>query len=97
ISVLGNEQIVGGNGVTTRSIEVNALDISFTGFPLDPLGALGTVSGDFIFSHSEAALVAVPPPVPEPAALVLVGTGCLTLLLSARCRRRKSNERSGPL
>jgi uncharacterized repeat protein (TIGR01451 family) len=48
-----NEQIVGGDGVRTRSLTVNAIHLSIHNALL---AAVGGLSGDVVISHSEASL-----------------------------------------
>jgi uncharacterized repeat protein (TIGR01451 family) len=63
VRVVLNEQIVSGDGVTSRAIAVNALHVSVQN---SLLGALGRLSGDVVIAHSEARVVCAPPP-PPPA------------------------------
>lgn len=77
IQIVLNEQIMGGNGVDSRSLEVNAIRISFD----DVAAGLGLLNGDIKIAHSYAEMSAV---VPAPAsALVLMSSG----LLASRRRR----------
>lgn len=64
IRVVVNEQIVTGDGVLTRGLEVNALHISID---VSLLG-IGALSGDIVLGHSEAAVEcsSVPTPTPTP-------------------------------
>jgi hypothetical protein len=83
LSILLNEQIVVGNGISFLDLEVNAVHITFTGLPVFAGGLpLGTLDGDFILAHSEAQLTAT---IPEPASFVLAAVGGL-LLISWRRR-----------
>jgi len=66
ISVLLNEQIFGGDGVTNRSLSVNALRINFKQAPI----GLHVLNGDIVISHSEVASV-----VPEPSTALLLSSG----------------------
>ena len=80
ISVLLNEQILSGNGVTAQSIEVNGLDIAFTVPVFTPTIVplrLGTLTGNIIVAHTEAFLTAAA--VPEPPSISLFASGCLVL------------------
>ncbi len=63
VRVVLNEQIVSGDGVTSRAIAVNAIHVSVQN---SLLGALGRLSGDVVIAHSEARVVCAPPP-PPPA------------------------------
>jgi hypothetical protein len=84
-SILLNELTLTGNGATTAGVDVNAIDISFTNYPIPPssiLPQIGTLNGDIIIGHSEAQLVATPiPSVPEPPTVLLAAVGCLVLIL----------------
>jgi uncharacterized repeat protein (TIGR01451 family) len=61
VRVVLNEQVVGGDGITSRSISVNAIHISVQNSLLGPLGRL---SGDIVIAHSNAQVVCAPPPPP---------------------------------
>ncbi len=61
IRVVLNEQILGGDGITSRTISVNAIHISVVNSLLAPLGSL---SGDIVIAHSDAQVVCAPPPPP---------------------------------
>jgi uncharacterized repeat protein (TIGR01451 family) len=54
ITVILNEQIIGGDGVNSRSLTVNAIRISLDNVLLT---AIGTLSGDIIISQSQAQLL----------------------------------------
>jgi uncharacterized repeat protein (TIGR01451 family) len=69
LRVVLNEQIVGGDGVSGRSIAVNAIHVSLNNALLTGLGLL---SGDVVIAHSEARVAC--PPVPEDADLRLEKT-----------------------
>ncbi|HTG32531.1 MAG TPA: DUF11 domain-containing protein [Thermoanaerobaculia bacterium] len=62
VRVVLNEQIVGGDGATSRSISVNAIHISIQNGLLSPIGRL---TGNIVISHSEAQVVCTPPPAPK--------------------------------
>lgn len=86
LSVLLNEQIVTGDGISTRGITTNAIHIRFDAVSLD-LGLSGTalLTGDVIIGHS-AAIQAVP----EPSSLILCGAGVAILGIGGlRARRRQ--------
>ena len=61
VRVVLNEQIVGGDGLTSRTINVNAIHISIQNSLLGPLGRL---TGDIVIAHSDAQVVCAPPPPP---------------------------------
>lgn len=73
ILIVANEQILGGDGSSLRTLTVNALRIS--------LSVLG-VSGSILLGQSETALSAVP----EPDTAMLLGIGLVAL---ARFGRRR--------
>jgi len=73
IVIIGNQQIVTGNGTSLRGITVNALNISF--------GVLG-IGGSIIIGQSQAALSAIP----EPGTGLLLGIGLVAI---ARFGRRR--------
>ena len=88
VSVLLNEQILTGNGVTAQKIEVNGIRISLN-IPIFtstiPSLRLGTLTGKIIVDRTEATLLAAPPAalppaaIPEPPSSVLVAVGGLAL------------------
>ncbi len=63
VRVVLNEQIVGGDGITSRSMSVNAIHISVQNSLLGPLGRL---TGDIVIAHSNAQVVCAAPPPPPP-------------------------------
>jgi uncharacterized repeat protein (TIGR01451 family) len=62
VRVVLNEQIVGGDGVTSRAISVNAIHISVQNSLLGPLGRL---TSNIVIAHSEAQVVCAAPPAPK--------------------------------
>lgn len=56
--VVVNEQIVSGDGVTSRALAVNALHISLQN---SLLAAIGRLNGDLVIAHAEARVVCPPP------------------------------------
>jgi hypothetical protein len=74
ILIIANEQIVGGDGISLRTLTTNALRVSLT--------VAGVVTGSVILGQSQAALTAVP----EPGTAALLGLG-LVALASIRQRR----------
>ena len=82
LSVLLDEPILGGDGVTSRSLQVNGFHASFDGFSFGG----GTLDGDVIISHAQASLIAAA--VSEPAACSMFGAGVAGLLLAPRRRRQ---------
>ena len=77
IRIVLNEQIVGGNGIDDRTMEVNAIRISFD----NVAAGLGLLNGDIRIAHSYAEMGAV---VPAPASFMLLASGGL---LTSRRRR----------
>lgn len=69
VNLILNEQILTGDGLTNRGLEVNAIHIGFTDFAL----GLNVLNGDIIIAHSEAQFLAQADPaqVPEPGTLAL--------------------------
>jgi len=98
ISILVNEQTSSGNGVDSMTFATNALHVDLlTGVALSfDFGTqllpnvleIGTLTGEIIVSHSEAALTAEASGVPAPATLLLVSGGLLGLV---RMRDRRSS------
>lgn len=78
IRIVLNEQIVGGDGVSGRSMEVNAIRITFD----DVAAGLGLLNGDIRIGHSFASMNAI---VPAPAT---GGLAAAVGVLAARRRRR---------
>jgi hypothetical protein len=91
ISIIANEQIITGDGISNAGLEVNALHISFLNVPAILGSTLGTLTGDIIISHSEAELTAEPNivDVPEPGSLLILASG-ITLLFGLRRSRKRS-------
>jgi hypothetical protein len=91
ITVLLNEQIVTGDGVSSSGITVNAIHVIFNAFS-DNLGII-SLNGDLILAQSQAAQAAAETPVPEPASLAiwsLLGLGGA----GASWRKRRLNRKS---
>ena len=65
IRVVLNEQLVGGDGITSRSISVNAIHISIQNALLSLIARL---TGNIVIAHSEAQAVCPPPLPPAPRA-----------------------------
>ena len=63
VRVVLNEQIVSGDGVTSRALAVNAIHVSVQN---SLLGALGRLNGDVVIAHSEARVFCAAPPPPPP-------------------------------
>ncbi len=59
VRIVLNEQFVGGNGSTSRSIEVNAIHISISDTLLSLIPLAANLSGDIVISHAEAAATCV--------------------------------------
>jgi len=77
IQVVLNEQIIGGNGIDGRSLEVNAIRISFD----DVAAGLGLLNGDIKIAHAYSEMNAV---VPAPSGLAALA---VTGLVATRRRR----------
>jgi hypothetical protein len=83
LSIILNEQIALGDGLTSIGIETNAIHIGLDNFLL----GTGLVDGDIIIGHSQAfATIAQAAAVPEPStwAMMLLGFGAIGF----RMRRR---------
>lgn len=84
LTIILNEQIITGDGITSRGIEVNALHVIFNNAGAEFFNALGVniddsslINGGYIVGHSQAALQAVP----EPSTVCLLALGgCLAFL-----------------
>jgi hypothetical protein len=89
IHIILNEQIVTGDGITSRGMEVNALHITFDHVGASFFNVLNVhlddnnlVNGDIIVGHSQALLTAVP----EPTSLCLLAAACGITILRRRSR-----------
>ncbi|QDT32478.1 PEP-CTERM sorting domain-containing protein [Thalassoglobus polymorphus] len=95
ISVILNEQLYSGDSLSSRSIDVNAIHVTFSdvGVNLGALG-IGLLNGDVIISHSEAQMSALDTSsaVPEPSSFVLLGIAALGALSRLVFRRRKQSS-----
>ncbi len=85
--IIANEQLFGGDGVTSKSITTNALDLKFTNF------LLGTnlLNGSIVIAHSDAAISGFTSgvvPEPQSWAMLIAGFG----LTGAVVRRRRSSR-----
>lgn len=91
LSILLNEQIIGGNGIDDLSAQTNALHILFDAVDLSSIGVAGLtglLSGEIVVAHTEAALNTTAPAtvsVSVPATLPLLLLG---LAAGSRIRRR---------
>lgn len=83
VSIILNEQILGGNGSSASLITTNAIHVHFNGTSIT---GLGTLSGDIIVGHSIAHLRAIP----EPGSLALLGLGGVGMLFHVRRHRAKA-------
>jgi len=86
IKIVLNEQIVTGDGITSRGIEVNALHVTFNSVGAEFFNALGLnfddtnlATGEIIVANSEAFLACNAIPEPSTAGLALAGMGVLGL------------------
>ncbi len=95
ISVILNEQLYSGDSLSSRSIDVNAIHVTFSdvGVNLGALG-IGLLNGDVIISHSEAQMSALDTgsAVPEPSSFALLGIAALGALTRLVIRRRKQSS-----
>ena len=96
LTIVLNEQIVTGDGISTSGITVNAIDITFNAFGSTGLNAI-TNNGQIIFSQSQAAQAAAPgggggaQPVPEPSSLAMLGLAGVAGAIR-RYRRRSGRQ-----
>jgi len=89
ITVILNEQILTGNGVTSAGITVNAIHVRFNNVGVEFFNVLGAnigdtnlVTGDIIVAQSHALLNAIP----EPSSLSLLAFACTAVLARGRER-----------
>ncbi|BBA33914.1 putative uncharacterized protein [Methylocaldum marinum] len=84
VSLLLNEQILTGDGVSNLGLAVNAIHLSFNAFVL----GIASLTGDIIISHAQAQIAAMPgqvaAPIPEPGTLALISSGFAILGWKAR-------------
>jgi len=87
LSIVLNEQVASGDGVTFAGIQTNAIAVRFNNFAL----GTGLANGSIIIGHTQATAVAGTPsvPVPEPAAwaVLLLGFGAIGCVLRGRQAR----------
>lgn len=81
VKVVLNEQTITGDGVTSRDISLNAVDVTFTNAPFAGATGNGLLTGEIILSHSEAHAQGAAASVPEPASFIFLGTGLVLLRL----------------
>ena len=88
VSLILNEQIVYGDGVSIAGISVNGIHLHFENFVVDPSPEDSLVlNGDVIFGHAQAQLRAEPDiAISEPSMLSLLA--CALCALAAPLRRR---------
>lgn len=69
LTITLNQQVAGGDGVGSRSLQVRGLDIASNGFPDGP----NLLSGEIVIAESTAreGAAQAPTPVPEPASLAI--------------------------
>ena len=87
VSLILNEQILTGDGISNAGMAVNAIHLEFNDFT----SGLGILNGDIIIGHSEAQVQALPAQVPEPGTLALTA---LALAAMLRFRHRGSTSAS---
>ena len=82
LSIILNEQIFSGDGINSKGIITNAIDVSFNGFNL----GTGLKSGNIILGQTRAAVTASPGAVPEPStwAMLLIGFGAIGFSMRRR-------------
>lgn len=93
LTIVLNEQIVTGDGISTSGITVNAIDITFNAFGSTAANGI-TNNGQIIFSQSQATQSAAPgsggaQPVPEPSSLAMLCIVGLSGAASQIQRRRQ--------
>ncbi|MGC1272142.1 MAG: PEP-CTERM sorting domain-containing protein, partial [Planctomycetaceae bacterium] len=88
LSILLNEQVVTGDGITSRGITTNAIHVSFDGAVIANLGGL---SGELIVAHTAASLGASPAAVPEPSSLALLTLTGAAVVFGRRFRRQTAD------
>jgi hypothetical protein len=75
VSLVLNEQIPSGNGVTHEQMVTNAIDLRFTNLGVS---GIGTLNGQLVIGHTDALQDAVPEP---PSAVILgIGSGLCTIV-----------------
>jgi len=88
LSIFLNEQILAGDGITSRGITVNGIRINFNGVAI---AGGGVLNGDIVIGRAQASLNAREgmAAVPEPSSLALMGLGGTTLAGCGWARRRR--------
>jgi hypothetical protein len=85
LSIILNEQIFSGNGVTSTGITTNAIHIGFNNF----VAGAGLTNGDIIFGQTRASINAVSGAVPETSTWVMMVLGFGAIGFSIRKRPGK--------